>query len=286
MSIAVSGSRSAVAAVVIVFVAVVLICLFRGKAGAAGLKYGLILCAICAGLNLLPVFREGIEVQQGRFEAGGGVHEGIVDRFFNELIDALVATPDAPLFGLGLGLGTNAGAGLVTGERGFLMAEGEWGRVIMESGPVLGIGYILLRFAILWRIWVMARKSFSKGNSLPLLLLSAMGLDLVTGQFGQPTELGFVVFTCGLCLVPVDGHHSSPDEARASFTTGAGNRKKNPRQITLCRNPPQRQPRSITAYFIQASGGIAVGGQHCETEGGGVKFLRQYVNAPPVVISR
>jgi len=212
LSVAVSGSRSAVAAIVIVLIAVVIICLFRGKAGAAGLKYGLILCAICAGMNLLPVFREGIEVQEGRFEAGGGVHEGIVDRFFGELVDALVACPDAPLAGLGLGLGTNAGAGMVSGERGFLISEGEWSRVIMESGPVLGIGYIVLRFAMLYRIWIVCTESFRKGNSLPFLLLSAMGLDLVTGQFGQPTELGFVVFTCGLCLVPMEGHALPPDE--------------------------------------------------------------------------
>ena len=212
LSVAVSGSRSAVVAVAIVFFAVVIICFFRGKAASGALKYSLVLCAICAGMSLLPVFREGLEVQEGRFESGGGVHEGIVDRFFSELGDALITAPDAPLFGIGLGLGTNAGSGMVTGERAFLISEGEWGRVIVESGPVLGLGYIALRFAMLWRIWVVAKKSFSNGSSLPLLLLSAMGLDLVTGQFGQPTELGFVVFTCGLCLVPAEGHSSQPDE--------------------------------------------------------------------------
>ncbi|MGB8353046.1 MAG: hypothetical protein WCD79_04090 [Chthoniobacteraceae bacterium] len=214
LSIAVSGSRSAVAAVVIVFAAVVMICLFRGKAGAAGLRYGFLLCVIFIGMSLLPVFREGIAVQEERFEEGGGVHEGIVDRFFGELVDAVIACPDAPILGLGLGLGTNAGAGMVSGERGFLLSEGEWSRVIMESGPVLGLGYIALRFAILYRIWVVAKESFRKGSSLPFLLVGAMGLDLVTGQFGQPTELGFVVFTCGLCLVPMGDCSSQPGESR------------------------------------------------------------------------
>ena len=37
-----------------------------------------------------------------------------------------------------------------------------------------------------------------------------MGLDMITGQFGQPTELGFVVFTCGLCLVPKKSEYAPP----------------------------------------------------------------------------
>jgi len=205
LSVGVSGSRSAVVGVAIVLLMVVAICLRRGRTAVAGLRFGLPLCLIFAALSLLPVFREGLEVQQGRFESGGGIHEGIVDRFLNELIVSLQACPSAPLLGLGLGLGTNAGSGMVTGERGFLISEGEWGRVIIESGPVLGIAFIALRFAILWRIWTAAIRSLRMGNSLPLLLLSAMGLDLVTGQLGQPTELGFVVFTCGLCLVPPAG---------------------------------------------------------------------------------
>ena len=147
-------------------------------------------------------------VQQERFEAGGGVHEGIVDRFFGDLMSSFDAFGVTPLMGLGLGLGTNAAAGLLGGERQFLLSEGEWGRVIMESGPILGIAFIVLRFAMLFNIWSEAMKSLRAGYSLPFLLLGAMGLDLVIGQFGQPTELGFVVFTCGLCLVPPEHRES------------------------------------------------------------------------------
>ena len=35
---------------------------------------------------------------------------------------------------------------------------------------------------------------------LPLLLAATGGVDLATGQFGQPTTLGFAVFVAGLCL--------------------------------------------------------------------------------------
>ena len=120
-------------------------------------------------MNLLPIFREGASRCSGKdLEAGGGVHEGLVDRFFNELAVSVQAIPDAPVFGLGLGLGTNAGAGLVSGERGFLISEGEWGRVILESGPFLGVAYIALRFAILWQLSVVSFKSLRQGFILCL----------------------------------------------------------------------------------------------------------------------
>jgi hypothetical protein len=38
------------------------------------------------------------------------------------------------------------------------------------------------------------------GNPLPLLLFSSSFLPMLNGQFGQPTILGFTVFTTGLAL--------------------------------------------------------------------------------------
>ena len=59
------------------------------------------------------------------------------------------AITDTPLLGQGLGMGTNVAAGLLYGKRDFLLAEGEWERVVRESGPILGFFYIGLRLAIL-----------------------------------------------------------------------------------------------------------------------------------------
>jgi hypothetical protein len=216
LSLAVSGSRSAVVAVTIVSMFSVLICIRKGVSSLAGLKYVLIIGLVCAAMYSVPVFREGLVVQQERFESGGGIHEGIVDRFFGELASSLSMCSKTPLLGLGLGLGTNAGAGILSGERQFLLSEGEWGRVILESGPVLGIAFILLRFAILCYVFGIALKALRLGNSLPLLLVGATGLDLLTGQFGQSTELGFVVFTCGLCLVPA-GHGNNLKEPESGL---------------------------------------------------------------------
>jgi hypothetical protein len=95
----------------------------------------------------------------------------------------------APGLGWGLGVGTNAGAKLLIGQSAFLLMEGEWPRIIMENGPVLGIAYLLWRLAFFFRIFWLTIKSVLLGNLLPLLLFSSSGLPLLNGQFGQPTIL-------------------------------------------------------------------------------------------------
>lgn len=214
VSVAVSGSRSAVVGAVIVGVVLLYIAFRRGIVSMRYVQYIAGMIVIYMVLQHVPVFKEGIEVHKERFEAGGGIHEGLIDRFFNELITSFSACYVTPFLGMGLGLGTNAGAGLVSGSRQFLLSEGEWGRVIMESGPILGISYIVLRFGIFFDLLAASFRSMKRGNSLPLLLLSATGIDLLTGQFGQPTELGFVVFTSGLCLVTYKREMARPAPVR------------------------------------------------------------------------
>jgi hypothetical protein len=211
LSLGVSGSRSAVAVVSVVFFMMVFICLRRGRLSSGVLKYVAVIWLVYLGMGWLPSFQQGLMVQQERFESSGGVHEGIVNRFVDELVNSFGACSTAPILGLGLGLGTNAGAGLVSGERQFLLAEGEWGRLILESGPLLGIAFILLRLGILVHLWNASLRKLREGSSLPLLLLSATGVDLLTGQFGQPTGLGFVVLGGGLCLAATRAGGTSGD---------------------------------------------------------------------------
>ncbi|HWB59254.1 MAG TPA: hypothetical protein VG733_07170 [Chthoniobacteraceae bacterium] len=219
VSLMVSGSRSAVASVAIVVAVLMLVGLSRGAASLGYLKYAVLFCAAFFIMTRIPVFHEGLMVHEQRFENGGGIHEGLVLRFWDELANSFHECAVAPPLGMGLGLGTNAGAGLLSGQRQFLLSEeGEWGRVISESGAVAGLAYIALRFAIFFHILRAALRSFRMGNSLPVLLLGATGLDLLTGQFGQPTELGFVIFTSGLCLVPPA---AGPEAAPAPMEEGA-----------------------------------------------------------------
>lgn len=201
LTLGVSGSRTAVIAVTIVCSLVVYIALRRpGQMRGAVRFIVLTLVAVMALVWFAPVFLEGVAVQRERFESGGGVQEGIVVRFFQDFVGAGYAMSQAPALGLGLGVGTNVGARLLQGHQEFTLGEGEWQRVFFENGAALGIAYIGLRLAITLAVIFTALRAYREGRNLPLLLVGAGGLDLATAQFGQPTTLGFAVFTAGLAL--------------------------------------------------------------------------------------
>ena len=97
-------------------------------------------------------------------------------------------------------LSRNAGAALLHGKVEFLLAEGEWARVLLEGGPIFGLAFILFRVFLAISIgWRCLRKA-ATGVYLPALLFGADGLTLLSGQLGQPTSLGFAMFGGGLCL--------------------------------------------------------------------------------------
>lgn len=105
-----------------------------------------------------------------------------------------------PFGGFGLGVGTNGGAVFLTGEADFLLSENEWSRILLESGPILGLAFLLWRCALTFKIGRFAINQVRAGNTLPLFLFSAGAFILVQGPFGQPTSLGFAVVFGGLCL--------------------------------------------------------------------------------------
>jgi hypothetical protein len=209
LALGVSGSRTAVISVLIVCSLMLYIALRRPAQMRGALLFVIVALVAVVGLVwLVPIFSEGIAVQRERFASGGGVHQGIIVRFGHDFIAAAEALPRAPVLGLGLGVGTNVGANLLSGHREFALGEGEWQRIILESGPVLGTGYIVLRCGMLLMITTVALKVCRSGQILPLLLVGAGGLDLAVAQFGQPTTLGFSVFAAGLALAaaqPPDG---------------------------------------------------------------------------------
>jgi hypothetical protein len=204
LCLVVSGSRSAIAEAIITLMMLLVICLgrlsrFRHVVGPVFLAYGIFML-----LSFLPIFREGMEVEEERFRTGGGIRHGIIARYLGSFGESIEMAQSTPLFGNGLGIGTNAGAAVLTGSRAFLLGESEWSRVVAESGPLLGYPYLLLRcalsFYLLWTAWL----ALKKYEALPLLLAGPSALALISGQFGQPTALGFAVFTSGLTLAAVD----------------------------------------------------------------------------------
>lgn len=201
LTLGVSGSRTAVISVTIVCSLVLYIAFRRPQQMRGAVRFIVLsVMAVVALMWVAPVFMEGIAVQRERFESGGGVHDGILMRFAQDLVAGGSALSSAPPLGLGLGVGTNVGAKLLQGHREFALGEGEWQRVILENGATLGVAYLALRLAMTLAVTLAALRAYREGRILPLLLVGAGGLDLVTAQFGQPTTLGFAVFTAGLAL--------------------------------------------------------------------------------------
>jgi hypothetical protein len=203
---AVSGSRSVVGACVVVVASLVAVLFLRP--GAVNRFGQVLLVTVVFGflITLTPVFKEGLSVLSARFTAVAEAEQksiviGLIERVFDGVAETIRVFPDAPFFGYGLGIGTNAGAKFLTGQNTFLLAEGEWARLVLESGPLLGLSFVFWRFGLTVRVLLLCLQSIrQRGNVLPLLLFSSGGLPLMNGQFGPPTVLGFAVFATGLAL--------------------------------------------------------------------------------------
>ena len=98
--------------------------------------------------------------------------------------------------GNGLGSGTRAGAALGRGV-GY---ELDWDRHIYENGAILGVIFIIIRFWITKDLLKVCLYAIRRNSYLAILLWGAAAPVILFGILGQPTNLGFAVFGCGLCL--------------------------------------------------------------------------------------
>lgn len=135
-------------------------------------------------------------------EAGGGGFRGnVLERVTGAFTEPFSTAANAPLLGRGIGLGTVAGARMMTGQSSFLLSESELSRDLLELGPVLGFAFIA------WRGWLvlhLLRGSWKvlgkRGDPLPWLITGAIALNVLSGQWGPATHLGFAVFGAGIAL--------------------------------------------------------------------------------------
>lgn len=219
MASAVSGSRSLLSSVAIVGGAWIAGLVLYPRLATRAVWVTLLGAALFLVVSGTEVFLEGHKVTAARIEIasmGEGGLRGFVMRFVNEFTEPLQTLFNVPLMGHGLGLGTNGGAAL-SGARdaGFLLAEREWGRVLMEVGPLLGLAFLGLRSLLTLQIAVLAVYSARRGRLLPLLLYGAGAVPLINGQWGQPTTQGFASLLGGLCLAAM-----KPDAKTALNSVG------------------------------------------------------------------
>lgn len=155
--------------------------------------------------------------------SGAGIQQSIVQRFFGEFFSSIAVMSDAPLFGAGVGMGSNVGAKYVSGALGFALAESEWAKIFLELGPFLGLAFIAYRC---WLGFTLVTSSLGRlvreGDNLAWLLCGACLISVVNGQWGPPTILGFTVFGAGLTLAalneppPSDDDHEEDEDTEES----------------------------------------------------------------------
>lgn len=180
---------------------------------------GLAIVVALAAISWTPIFKTGVTVLATRFEnasrSEGGLEGTFIDRFLGGSTEAVVGAADLPLFGQGIGLGTNVGAKFTTGERQILVAEGEWGREVGELGPLLGLPLVFLRVVMTVQLMCLGYKKLIGGDPLAWILLAVGFLLIAQGGWAQPTGLGFYTLTTGSVIAAVRTTQRSPGVSRS-----------------------------------------------------------------------
>lgn len=206
----VSGSRTLVLGCALVVVAAVVFASLSWGRAYRILAVAALISVALAALWLTGFFREAVGVFMVRWDnaGGGNAAESLTGRILGGFLEPFVLMSKIGMFGEGLGLGTNAGAALTTGSAQFLLAEGEWARVIMEAGPLFGFSLLAYRVWVAGVVGFRALAAAKRQILLPWLLAWGACLSLVNEQISQPTNLGFMVLVGGLCLAAIPAGHS------------------------------------------------------------------------------
>lgn len=200
-----SISRLLALSVAVVFILGIIALLINGRRIPNSLKVLAAMVVFTLMAGQLPFFHDATDAFSARWERAtgeerGGFREAILARTLGELTGPFARMDRIPFWGYGLGTGTQAGSQLLAGQRGFILGEGEWSRVMSELGPLLGVLFIAYRVVLVLFLGKIAMRQLRFSNFLPWLIFSAIFLLIFYGQWGQQTTLGFAILGAGLML--------------------------------------------------------------------------------------
>jgi hypothetical protein len=189
----------------------------------------IIIIAVLFGvLSQLSVFKEGTRVfmmrwdqaaAEAEFSGEGTAVESLVTRTIRTFTNSAYYSDQASFFGSGIGVGSNVGSKILTGSLGFGLAEEEWGKILLELGPLLGWAFIGFRILLTGYLFVESWRALRyERDSLPLLIWSAIMIAILQGQWAPPTVLGFAVVGGGLILGALN---PAPESEPAKSEVGA-----------------------------------------------------------------
>lgn len=212
VAIPVSISRSLLAGYLQVAASLIM-ALLLSRARVVPVLSGLLALVLASSIaTTLPAFQQTAEAFSTRWELAAAIEAENTDshlttawgvfelRVLEGFTRPLANLETTPFFGYGIGAGTNVGAQRISGELTFLVGEGAWEASLGELGAPLGLAFLLWRLALTAWILRLALRASVNRNRLPLILLGASFLNILAGQVGQPTGLGFVVVSAGLTL--------------------------------------------------------------------------------------
>lgn len=203
VAIPVSISRSVFLAVLIVAAAGAICALLSGKIATNIIKVAVLVGLLAVAVPRIGVFHEALLSFTERWEvATGDVKEDIGLRWASTFLEAFDAAGWAPFFGNGIGSGTNVASGVAVNQSFVFFGEGEWGRAVTELGPLLGFFYLGFRTWLTFHLVLAGIDSWKRrSDPLAILLCSAGAMNVIIGQWGIPTSLGFSIFGAGLIMV-------------------------------------------------------------------------------------
>ncbi|MFA5983160.1 MAG: hypothetical protein WC782_04010 [Methylococcaceae bacterium] len=198
-----SGSRTAFFMTGLIIVATFFGLLFTNSTKMKFTGSILLIFLILIGIVLfLGPFKDSFEALGQRFENAEGAEGSPIRRAFAPLIIFLHHLTSSPMLGYGVGFGTGGGSQLSLGTAQIALAEDEWSRIILESGPGFGLAYILYRIVFTFHLGLLSLQSAMKNNNLlPIMLLGFIGFHTLAGQISQNgTIMGYNWLFVGLIM--------------------------------------------------------------------------------------
>jgi len=116
------------------------------------------------------------------------------------------------IFGKGVGAGTNVGAKLLTGDVGFLVAEGEIARILGEYGLIFGLIIVFIRIRMTYDYSINSFYLFKLGDQLPFMIFSISFIYTINGGWAQPNALGFYVIICSIWIASMNFNNKLTNE--------------------------------------------------------------------------
>ncbi|MCW6506563.1 hypothetical protein [Lichenifustis flavocetrariae] len=163
-------------------------------------------CALVASLAVVsagvavadPALVGALNERQSAAVASEGSTGERVGRLLTEFAGEMT---EVPLFGYGLGAGTNVANFLSNGRTDHVLAEYELTRIVQELGPFFGLLAILLRWGLAAWLMAAALAALRRGNLQPVSFLGFVApVFLVHDVTLQNSMIGIAWFSAGIFL--------------------------------------------------------------------------------------